>query len=188
MADEKKKTPVKPVKKEPVNYLKPTGIHLDMMRYRPNKFAYLLSVLAFVSLAIGFCVFYSSTELSTDTSKFNMLGITNPGPLLGIDIVLNIVLMLYMLLTAIRLKNYSVTFGYISIAFGVFQILRIFLLPLSLFNSGDMKIEIFSTIMSFYMFSGAMSILGGIFTIARGKALRDYLKTVTPIENEKVGK
>lgn len=169
------------------NYLMPKDIQLDMLRYRPNKLAYTLGLLAAVLLAVGFCAFYSGTELNK-VDNFNLLGITKPGPILGIDIVLNIVMMLFMLFAAMEMKNYSLTLGYVSMGIGIFQIIRIFLLPFALTRIGCMNIGIFITITVFYILSGICSIIAGILSIDRGKALRKYLKTVKPIENEKVGK
>lgn len=184
------------------SYLTPKGIHLDMLRYRPNKLSYLFSILAFVLLALGFCVFYSGTEFPSESQFFNLFGSHKPGPWLGIDIVLNIVLMLIMLLTAIRLKNYSVQFGITSIVIGAFQIIRLFIFPLALLidtiksnyhpaTDGTvlgLKVGVFVFMAVCFVLSGLLSIAGGVFTIFRGKALVEYLKTVDPIENDKVGK
>lgn len=184
------------------SYFTPKGIHLDMLRYRPNKLAYLFSILAFGLLALGFCVFYSGTEFPTESPNFNLFGSHQPGPWLGIDIVLNIVIMLIMLLTAIRLKNYSVQFGFTSIVIGAWQIVRLFIFPMALLldtintkyvAAADgtvlgLKVEVFVFMAVCFVISGLLSIAAGLFTIFRGRALVEYLKTVDPIENDKVGK
>ncbi len=197
MAKEKKKlvsedTPVV-VKKDPIsvrikNYFSPKGIQLEMLRYRPNKGSYFFSLLAIVCFAVGFCCFYSTTDLPLDSSKFNLLGFTVAGPWMGVDIVLNIILMLFLFFATIEMKSYSLTMGYVSIGIGVFQALRIFLLPLSLLNAGTMPPAIFTTMLIMYVLSGTFAILAGFLSVYRGTALRKYLKTVKPIENEKVGK
>lgn len=190
----KEKKPQK-VKKQSVpvsvrmkNYFNPQGIQLDMLRYRPNKVSYTLGLLAAVFLAVGFCCFYSGTELGAGSDAFNLLGSKKPGPWLGVDIVINILMMLFMLFSAMRMKDYSLQMGYFSIGMGAFQIIRIFLLPLSLMNCGTMKVVIFFLVLGFYLASGICSVFGGFLSIYRGTALRKYLKTVNPIENEKVGK
>lgn len=169
------------------NYFFPKGVQLDMLRYRPNKLAYAFGLLSAVMLAVGFCCFYSGTELDK-IDTFNLLGITAPGPLLGIDIVINILMMLIMLFAAMEMKNYSLSLGYVSMGLGAFQIVRIFLLPLALTKCDCMNPIIFMFIAIFYSISGALSILAGFLSVYRGSALRKYLKTVAPIENEKVGK
>ena len=120
--------------------------------------------------------------------SFNLFGSNVAGPWLGIDIVLNIVLMLFMFFATIEMKSYSLTLGYTSVCLGAFQIVRIFMLPLSLLNSGNMKPAIFTTMLIMYVLSGTFAILAGFLSVYRGTALRKYLKTVKPIENEKVGK
>lgn len=170
------------------NYFNPQGVQLEMLRYRPNKISYTFGILAAVFLAVGFCCFYSGTELGAGNDNFSLLGSKAPGPWLGIDIVINILMMLFMLFSAMRMKDYSLQIGYFSIGMGVFQIIRIFLLPLSLMRCGTMDIIIFFLILGFYIASGVCSILGGFLSIYRGTALRKFLETVNPIENEKVGK
>lgn len=182
---------IKP-KKDPLsvrakNYFNPEGIHLEMLRYRPNKTSYMLGLLAAVFLAVGFCSFYSGTELNK-IAGFNLFGSSMPGPWLGVDIVINILMLLFMLFSAMRMKDYSVQMGGVSIGLGVFQIIRIFLLPLSLTTIGCMSGVIFTLLTVFYTISGVCSIFAGILAIKLGHSLIAYLKTVKPIENEKVGK
>ena len=181
------------VKKDPIivrikNYFNPKGVQVEMLRYRPNKGSYFLSLLSIVCFAVAFCVFYSSTDLPTGRESFNLFGSNVAGPWLGIDIVLNIVLMLFMFFATIEMKSYSLTLGYASVGIGIFQIIRIFMLPLSLLNVGSMKPAIFTTMLIMYVLSGTFAILAGFLSVYRGTALRKYLKTVKPIENEKVGK
>jgi hypothetical protein len=197
MAKEKKKlvsedTPVV-VKKDPIsvrikNYFSPKGIQLEMLRYRPNKGSYFFSLLAIVCFAVGFCCFYSTTNLPVGTDKFNLFGSNVAGPWMGIDIVLNIVLMLFLFFATIKMKSYSLTMGYVSVGIGAFQTFRVFLLPLALLNADTMKPAIFITMLIMYVLSGTFAILAGFLSVYRGTALRKYLKTVKPIENEKVGK
>lgn len=197
MAEEKQnlvseETPVI-VKKDPIivrikNYFNPKGIQVEMLRYRPNKGSYFLSLLSIVCFAVAFCCFYSTTDLPTGRESFNLFGSNVAGPWLGIDIVLNIVLMLFMFFATIEMKSYSLILGYASVGIGAFQIVRIFMLPLSLLNVGSMKPAIFTTMLIMYVLSGIFAILAGFLSVYRGTALRKYLKTVKPIENEKVGK
>lgn len=197
MAEEKQnlvseETPVI-VKKDPIivrikNYFNPKGIQVEMLRYRPNKGSYFLSLLSIVCFAVAFCCFYSTTDLPTGRESFNLFGSNVAGPWLGIDIVLNIVLMLFMFFATIEMKSYSLILGYASVGIGAFQIVRIFMLPLSLLNVGSMKPAIFTTMLIMYVLSGSFAILAGFLSVYRGTALRKYLKTVKPIENEKVGK
>lgn len=165
-----------------------THIQLEMLRYTPNKHSYKLGLFAAIFLAIGFCVFYSGTELTNGNNGFNLLGSSTAGPWLGVDIIINILMLLFMLFVTIRMKDYSLQMGGVSIGLGAFQIIRIFLLPLSLRLCGDMNVPVFVILTVCYIISGICSIFGGILSIKNGTLLRAFLKTVAPIENEKVGK
>lgn len=168
------------------NYFLPKGIQLDMLRYRPNKCSYVLGLMAALLLAVGFCVFYSGTEISTLGKEFSFLGSKNPGPWQGVDIVINILSMLFLFLCAVKMESYSLSLGIASIALGAFALIRSYLLPLALTIQGSMAKGIFVAIVIFYSVSGFCSILAGFLAIYRGSALRKYLKSVKPIENEKV--
>lgn len=171
------------------NYFMPEGVQLEMLRYRPNKLSYMLGLLAVVCLAVGFCVFYSTTSIPDNNSEnFFLLGSKSAGPWVGIDVVLNILLMLFSFFAAIRMQSYSLQMGGTSIGIGAWQIIRIFLLPLSLRIEGSMSVSTFIVLVIFYSLSAACSIVAGFLSIYRGKALRRYLSTVAPIENEKVSK
>lgn len=171
------------------NYFTPKGVQLEMLRYRPNKVSYALGLLAVVFMAVGFCVFYSTTSIPDNNSEaFFFLGSHSAGPWVGIDVVMNILLMLFMFFVSIRMESYSLEMGGASIGIGAWQIIRIFLLPLSLKIEGSMKASTFIVLTIFYILSGLCSILGGFLSIYRGNALRKYLSTVAPIENEKVSK
>lgn len=171
------------------SYFLPKGIQLEMLRYRPNKISYMFGLLAAIFLAVGFCCFYSGTEIVVNVNKeFNLLGLKNAGICEGIDIVINILSMLFLFLAAIRMEFYSKSLGIASICMGAFAILRVFLLPLSLLTQGSMNSVIFTLVLIFYVLSGACSIIAGFLSIYRGASLRKYLETVKPIENEKVVK
>lgn len=164
------------------NFFLPKGIQLEMLRYRPNKSSFNFGILATLFLALGFCTFYSSTEIRVGIEGFNLFGVKEPGYFLGVDIVINILLMLFMLYSAMRMKAYSLSQGVASICMGAFQIVRIFLLPLSLKNCGVMTSLIYTLITIFYIISGVSSILAGLLSIYRGSSLKKYLLSLK--ENE----
>ncbi len=189
MMENKKVSSNKPsVKERILNYFFPKGIQLDMLRYRPNKYSYVLGLLSAVLLAVGFCVFYSGTEISTTEKAFSFLGTSNPGPWQGVDIVINILALLFLFLCSAKMESYSRSMGIVSILIGVFSLVRAYLLPLALLVQGSMSLPIFISIVVFYSVSGAFSIIAGFLSIYRGRALMKYLKSVKPIENEKVVK
>lgn len=173
------------LKKRIVSYFHPEGIEKDMLRYRSNSISSNLSYLGIALDACAFCVIYSTTKISK-TDNFTLLGINNSGFWAGFDVLLNIVTLLFLFMASSRMKNYSKGWGIFSIALGAFFVVRPFLYPLSLFNSGILPATPYTWSVILFICSGACLIIAGFLSIYRGAALRKYLKTVKAIENEKV--
>ena len=172
-------------------YFYPKGINVEMMRYQSNKFCYSLSLMSIVFLLVGFCCLYSGTTISGTGSNFSLLGGSNIGVWMGVDILINILSMLFLLYISIRLNAYDVKCGYAAIGFGVFAILKIFLYPFSLFQAGLMSNAIFICVLLFYLLSGVCDLFAGAATISRGKALLSFLKSSHAVDlksDEKAGK
>jgi len=177
--------------------LMPQGIELEMLRYRPNKVSYWLSLFGIVCMVVAFSITYSSIKIPL-YSSFNMLGITNAGLATTLDILLNILLMLFLFLGASRMEGYSKLYGIVSLCGGIFELVRPFLYTLSLVNAhsgneetgfnGDQVLatNLFPIILAFYVVSGALLVVAGFVSIYQGITLRKYLATVKPIENERI--
>jgi uncharacterized membrane protein len=172
---------------------------MEMLRYRDNKIAANFGYCALIADAAAFCIFYSSTKISIQ-DKINILGITSSGFWCGFDVVFNIVSLLFLFLSISRMKAYSKGWGIFAMAFGAFQLFRPFIYPLALFNA--IKVTVvdnvsvtarilettpFVWVTSLFILSGLLLIVAGALSLTRGKILRDYLKTVKPIEDEKAG-
>lgn len=170
------------------HFFNPQGIQLEMLRYRVNKPSYNFGLLAVVFLVLGFCIFYSGTNVSKPSDNFFLLGSKNVGPWVGVDILINIVTMLFLFSMSIEMNNYSIRAGWFTVGISIFNILKIFLLPLSLKNADIMTGKVFTFLMVSYIISGACGIIAGLLAVYRGTALRKFLATQKPIENEKVGK
>ncbi len=104
------------------------------------------------------------------------------------DILINILLLLLFLTSAMEMEAYSIKFGIIAIAGGIFQAIRPLLFVLAVFQSGNMSATIFGIVTTLYIVSGVLIILSGILAIIRGKKLREYLQGTAPMQNERIGK
>lgn len=169
----------------------PKGINVEMMRYQSNKLCYSLSLASILSLVVGFCCLYSGTKISGAGSTFSLFGSDNIGVWMGVDILINILSMLFLLYISIRVNAYDVKCGYALMGFGVFAILKIFLYPFSLFQAGLMSHSILICIVLFYLLSGVLELFAGAATISRGKALLAFLRETHAIDlksDEKAGK
>lgn len=169
------------------NFFAPKGIQVEMLRYRPNKVSSNIALLGILCLVLSFCFVYSTCTLKAGTD-FSILGFKHVGFWTFFDILLNIILLLILFSSSIKMKNYSITFGIINIVVGAFLVIRPFIYNLQLYTSGCIETIIFTLSLVFLILAGGLSIIAGIITIIRSSALKKYLSNVEAIENEKVVK
>ena len=100
------------------------AITRDRMRFIKNSLSSNLAL-----LAILFDVFYfvSIYQSDVDVYYYNYL--------IGLSIVYNLVFMLAVFLSSEGVKNYKRNYSYLLAAVGVFQIVRIFILPMDAHNT-----------------------------------------------------
>ena len=182
------KSKIQSIKERVVSFFDPKGIEVEMLRYRPNKASYKMTLFGIIAFALAFAIHYSGTSISGSGGSFSFLGSTNLGFWNFFDILLNILLLLFFLTSAMEMEAYSVRFGIAAIAGGVFQALRPLLFVLAVFQSGNMNATIFGIVTSLYIVSGVFIVVSGILAIIRGTKLRAYLKDVAPMQNERIGK
>lgn len=173
------------IKKRTKDYFAPKGIQEEMMRYRPNTVSFFLAMFGFCCFALAQSFVYSNGVLTT-TVDIHVLGfiIISSGILSGIDVVVNILLMLFLFLAATQMKNYSRGYGIASIAMGAFQVLRIFLVPIPFATAGILPTLYMTLSVVFYIISGGALVIAGVLSVIRGRVLRHYLSSVKTIENE----
>lgn len=151
----------------------------DIMRYKKNSASFWLCILAIIFDVAMFLIIYKETNCV-------------PNWALGIDLVLNIVIILAFFLTAEKTKAYSVSGSKTSYVLGVIQVVRIFWIPLTYFkeylscmeqiNAGA---EIVATGLNTGKFiwcfvllvlSGLSSVFAGIICQKKAKRLQEHLK------------
>ncbi len=169
------------------DFFYPKNIGVEMTRYQINRTSYSAGLFAILLFVAAFAICYSGSSICGGPS-FTLLGWTNIGAWTFIDVILNILILLFQFTATLEMENYSVVFGGISCGLGIFNIVRIFFYPLALLNAGPtvMGSGIYATLSVCYILSGVFSIFSGILSITRGKALRKYLATVPLDEDEKV--
>lgn len=163
------------------------NLQIDMLRYRDNKLATTLGYIGMLCFILAFCFIYSTIKIS-DSDSINLLGITQSGFLCGLDIFINIIMLLFLFLAINQIKVYSKKWAFATIGLGAFQILRAFLYPLSLLNAGILDGGLFTVVLILYILCGALLIFSGIVTVLLHNTLENYLKTVKAIENERLAK
>ena len=86
------------------SYFKPQETQVDMLRYRTHKMGYMLCFLAIICDCVGFAFIYSTI---TAVDVFN-----------GLDIIFNILFMLFTFLVAEQVKVYNVKASYAALVLG----------------------------------------------------------------------
>ena len=95
-------------------------LHSDIMRYKNNTASFWLCILAIVLNVAMFLIIYKDTNCTSNVQ-------------LGIDLLVNIIVLLAAFLIAERTKAYNKKGAYFAIGLGVVEILRIFWIPLYYF-------------------------------------------------------
>ena len=89
------KSKIQSVKERVVSFFDPKGIEIEMLRYRPNKASYKMTLFGIIAFALAFAIHYSGTSISGSGGSFSFLGSTNLGFWNFFDILLNILLLLF---------------------------------------------------------------------------------------------
>lgn len=93
-------------------------IHSDLMRYKSNKLASSLALLAIIFNCLYFCLLYSFRDKFFGTWR------------LGVSVILTLVVLLVTFLSSEGIKNYNKKFAIALLILAVVQIIRMFGLPL----------------------------------------------------------
>ncbi len=149
--------------------------HSDIMRYKNNKASFWLCILAICLNVAMFLIIYKDKNCTPDVQ-------------LGIDLLINILVLLAAFLIAEKTKTYNVKGGYFAIGLGVIEALRIFWNPLRYFNQylGSMNTDTvigLSTDKFIWcaalLIGAALALIGaGIICLQKSKRLTEHLKTL----------
>ncbi len=150
----------------------------DRMRYIKNKFS---SNLCIIAILFDVFFFVSIYKINIDTSRnyYNIL--------IGASIVYNLVFMLLAFLSCESVKNYDEKKCWLMVALGIFQIVRIFILPVRFHNSTVTIQSVQTAVMAnaqfmrciiYLLISGFSLLLGAVVGIKRSRTLKAYIATL----------
>lgn len=165
------------------------NVQIDMLRYRNNTFSTSLGYIALLAQIVAFCFVYSCLQVNSE-HHVTLFGIDHAGLWCGVDIFVNIAMLLFLFLTISRMKVYDRNWGIASICFGVIEIIRLFLYPLALYSANtetitSMPTWIFIIEVVCYIACGALLIIAGIVTIILSNILNKYLESLKTAEVKK---
>jgi Na+(H+)/acetate symporter ActP len=145
------------------------SLKVEKMRYQKNSISYWLALLSIV-----FNSLYMVDVLENMTILADVF--------IGIDIIINILFMMFVFLGSEKAKVYSKTWGYILIFIGILSILRISFIPYRLhFIVGSAKgisFNNFIYLCIMLILAGVCLIVSGVITINKSTKLHNYLKTI----------
>lgn len=152
------------------------SIQRDRMRFVKNSLSSNLAI-----LGILFDVFYFVSIYKSDvgTWYYSML--------IGASIVYNLVFLLAVFLSSEGVKNYKQGYSYLLLALGVFQIVRIFIIPMrahaaeALVNGETVAVmqdAQFYRVIVYLILSGVCLIVSAAVNLVRCRALTEHLKTL----------
>lgn len=151
-------------------------IRRDRMRFIKNSLSSNLAI-----LGILFDVFYfvSIYKSDVDTWYYTIL--------IGVSIVYNLVFMLAVFLSSEGVKNYKRGYSYLLTALGVFQIVRIFIIPMRAHSAETLVNGVTTTVMqdgqfyrvaAYLTISGVCLIASAVVNLIRCRELAEHLKTL----------
>jgi len=150
-------------------------IKLDRMRYVKDSAPSNLAILAVVFDILYFVLIYK-----INNEFFYSFSI-------GVSVVANLLFMLFGFWCSIEVKNYHGKFGFLMIALGIVQIIRIFVFPMQAHAVVAMADGSSAQVMSDAQFirsvvylavSAACMILGGLLSIKNSKKLQNHLASL----------
>jgi len=148
-------------------------IKKDRLRFTKNKMSSTLIILAIVANALYFVSIYRSDVGSYYYKIF-----------IGASVVYNLVFMLAAFLASEGVKNYKMSYAYVSIVLGILQIARIFYLPAEAHNTPNpmvgfenemvMSGEQFTYVTICLCVSAVLLVCAGIVGIMKTTTLNNY--------------
>lgn len=148
----------------------------DRLRYTKNSISAVFSYIAIALNALYFISIYS-TDVGSYFYNYEI----------GISVIYNLLFMLFVFLASEGVKSYDYKFSLVLILIGVLQIVRIFGIPLTAYQTvvqvgmkkvQAMEIGQFIWCIVLLSLSAGMAISGGIIGLVKTKKLRSYEKSL----------
>mgnify|MGYP001400061783 CR=1 FL=1 len=143
----------------------------EQMRYKPNNFSFWLCILAIAFNILHFIIIYSSKTITPDY-------------VIGIDVFVNIVFMLFIFLASVKTQAYSIGWSYAVGGIAVIELLRIFIVPLRFNLKKELVGLDFVLTVVFLVASSVCLTLASVVCWIRGKVLQKYFANLDADKGE----
>lgn len=154
-----------------------TDIKNDILRYTTNKLSYWLCILAIVFNVANFLICYKINSAAAATDKIANF-------LLGLDLLVNVILIIVFFLLAEKTKAYKKEASYVCIGLAVVEVARIFIIPLSYYlayvETGSYGLDLIGFIWCIVLLIlAAASLVGAaLINLKKYNTLQDHLKKI----------
>lgn len=137
--------------------------NIARMRYQTDKRSSMLCIVAIVFNVIYFLSLYSNNSL-------------NPDFLMGLDVLYNILFMLFAFLTSEKVKAYTKSWSYLAAIGGALQFCRIALMPAHYLKLGTLTQNKWLILVGALSLSGICLILAAVSCYTNSSVLEKYLE------------
>ena len=138
---------------------------VELMRYRNDSLSFYMNI-----LAIAFNVVFLIAIMANLSITANWI--------IGVDVLVNILFMLFAFLTAEKVKAYLPKWCYLSIVLAVVQVVRMFTIVFPFNAKGELVGAAFIIALLSLILSAACLIVGFVTGFIRSGKLNGYLKKV----------
>lgn len=138
---------------------------VELMRYRNDSLSFYMNI-----LAIAFNVVFLIAIMANLSITANWI--------IGVDVLVNILFMLFAFLTAEKVKAYLPKWCYLSIVLAVVQVVRTFTIVFPFNAKGELVGAAFIIALTSLILSAACLIAGFVTSFIRSGKLGGYLKKV----------
>lgn len=146
-------------------------INVERMRYKNDSLSFLLCMLALITDVIQFMIIYSNSYLTAVSDKSNFKYYT-----IGIDIVVNILFMLFAFYVGEELKTYHKKWAIAPVIMGALQIFRITNFPKSMMEYSYITQKQYTICVVCLALSAIFMFVAAANSFARCTMLNNFLK------------
>ncbi len=139
-------------------------VSIEKLKYRNDGLSYALILLGLAINVVYFILLYQNNN-----NFFYSLNV-------GFSIIYNLLFMLFIFLCAENIKKYNCKYAYLSFAFGLMQIVRIFNYPKQALNAGGLEQSQYVVITFVLIASAIVLIAGSITSIIKSTILRRFVE------------
>lgn len=139
-------------------------VSIEKLKYRNDGLSYALILLGLAVNVVYFILLYQNNN-----NFFYSLNV-------GFSIIYNLLFMLFIFLCAENIKKYNCKYAYLSFAFGVMQIIRIFNYPKQALNVGGLEQSQYVVINFVLIASAIFLIAGSITSVIKSTILKRFVE------------